>query len=142
MVRAGVVDHPEKWKESGFSEIRNPPKRYAIIDLRELTALCGFVELEDFQRAHAGWAEEAFLGRGGRDDRWSEAIAVGSLEFVQNVRGELGGRAIHRGVEQRDGAYALREGSEAYNDDFGNESNPLRLENTVLWKKNGAVTSR
>jgi len=27
MVRAGVVHHPGKWKESGFSEIQKPPKR-------------------------------------------------------------------------------------------------------------------
>ena len=33
MVRAGVVNHPGQWKESGFSEIQKPPKRYAIIDL-------------------------------------------------------------------------------------------------------------
>ena len=25
MVRAGVVSHPEKWKESGFTEIQKPP---------------------------------------------------------------------------------------------------------------------
>jgi hypothetical protein len=28
IVRAGVVNHPEKWKESGFIEIQKPPKRY------------------------------------------------------------------------------------------------------------------
>ena len=26
MVRAGVVNHPETWKDSGFFEIQNPPK--------------------------------------------------------------------------------------------------------------------
>ena len=30
MVRDGVVNHPEKWKDSGFNEIQKPPKRYAI----------------------------------------------------------------------------------------------------------------
>jgi putative transposase len=75
-----------------------------------------------------------------RDNRWSEAIAVGNLTFVETVKSELGGRAMHRGVEQRDGAYALREGSEAYNEDFGTESYPLRLENTVFWNENRAAT--
>jgi putative transposase len=37
MVRAGVVNHPERWKESGFKEIQKPPKRYAIIDLQSLS---------------------------------------------------------------------------------------------------------
>jgi hypothetical protein len=54
-----------------------------------------------------------------RDNRWSEAIAVGSLVFVESVKSELGGgRAMHRRVEQKDGAYALRERNEAYNGDF------------------------
>jgi putative transposase len=31
MVRAGVVNHPGQWNESGFCEIQEPPKRYAIM---------------------------------------------------------------------------------------------------------------
>ena len=67
-----------------------------------------------------------------RDDRWSESIAVGSLEFVESIQRELGSKAMHRAVEQRDGAYALRERGEAYNHVFVRESEQLRLENTVF----------
>src|SRR5918992_3877858 len=89
MVRAGVVNHPEKWKESGFSEIEKPPERYAIIDLSSLTALCGFADVRDFQTAHRQWVEQTLeSGHTVHDDRWSEAIAVGSLAFVANVKGE------------------------------------------------------
>ena len=70
-----------------------------------------------------------------RDDRWSAVVAVGSLAFVESVKSELGRRATHRGVEQKDGAYALRERGEAYNGDFGGESEPLGLENTVFCTK-------
>ena len=72
-----------------------------MIDLAELTALCGFAELGDFQRAHREWIEQE-LGNGiaSRDDRWSEAIAVGSLAFVEKVKGELGIKALHRDLEQ------------------------------------------
>ena len=59
--------------------------------------------------------------------------------FVENVKGELGGSAMHRGVEQKDKAYALRERNEAYNGDFSGESEPLRLENTVFWNENPAA---
>jgi hypothetical protein len=45
-----------------------------------------------------------------RDDRWSEAIAVGSLAFVNKVKGELGVKAMHREFEQLDAGYALRRG--------------------------------
>jgi putative transposase len=42
MVRAGVVDHPVKWMNSGYHEIQQPPKRYRVIDLLGLFGLCGF----------------------------------------------------------------------------------------------------
>jgi putative transposase len=137
MVRPGVISHSGQWKESGFSEIQRPPKRYAIIDLRCLRDLCGFSDLRDFQRAHRQWAEQRLEnGLVVRDDRWSEAIAVGNLKFVENVKSELGLKVTHRTVEQNDGAYALRERGEAYNGDFGGESEPLSLENTIFWDEN------
>jgi hypothetical protein len=74
-----------------------------------------------------------------RDDRWSEAIAVGSFAFVESVKSELSGKAAHRAVEEKNGAYALRERSEAYSGDFDGKSEPLRLENTVLWNENAAA---
>ena len=42
MVRAGVVSHPVEWAHSGYREIQEPPKRYAVIDLEGLAALCVF----------------------------------------------------------------------------------------------------
>jgi hypothetical protein len=91
--------------------------------------LCGFTNLRDFQRAHRQWVEQTLeSGRTVRDDRWSEAIAVGSLVFVESVKSELGRRAMDRGVEQKEGAYALRERNEAYSGNFSGESESLRLE--------------
>jgi REP element-mobilizing transposase RayT len=137
MVRAGVVKHPAAWKHSGYREIQKPPKRYAIIDRRELTALCGFADSGDFQAAHRQWVEQTIKDGGTvRNDHWSEAIAVGRLAFVESVKAELGSKAMHRTVDQADGVYALREPREAYARDFGGESEPLRLENTFLWDDN------
>ena len=132
MVRAGVVNHPSRWAHSGYREIQKPPKRYGIIDLRELRAVCGFGELTEFQQAHRRWIHEALeLGRRVREEQWSEAIAVGSLEFVADVKNELGFKALHREVDHIGGAYALRERGEAYDRDLASE--PLRLENTLPW---------
>jgi putative transposase len=137
MVRAGVVNHPSKWVHCGYVEIQKPPKRYTVVDTRELTSLCGFMDLETFGRAHRQWVEQALeLGRMLREDHWSEAIAVGSGGFVESVTGELGSKALHRGVEQIGGAYTLREQSEAYDGNLPSESEPLRLENTFLWDEN------
>ena len=75
MVRARSVSHPSEWPHSGYREIQNPPKRYGIIDLRQLTDLCGFSELADFPRAHRDWVEEALKReRVARESQWSEAV--------------------------------------------------------------------
>jgi hypothetical protein len=37
-----------------------------------------------------------------RDARWSEAVVVGSLAFVEKVKSELGINALHRNLEQLD----------------------------------------
>jgi hypothetical protein len=137
MIRAGAVNHPSKWAHSGYREIQKPPKRYAIIDVRELTSLCGFADSSDFQLAHYQWVKNALDARDtARDDHWSEAIAVGNLTFVESVKSKLRSRAIYRIVEHSDGAYALREQGEAYNDDFGGKSEPLSIKNTVYWNQN------
>ena len=129
MVRAGVVNHPGQWNESGFCEIQEPPKRYAIIDLRALSEMCGFGELADFQRAQRQWIEEALEGAPAvRDDRWSEAIAVGSLAFVGIGKNDLDVEARHRDVIEADGRYTLREPAEAYAGKFTGKKDVLSVE--------------
>ena len=136
MVRAGVVGHPVEWAHSGYREIQEPSKRYAVIDLEGLAALCGFADLREFQRAHREWVEQA-LGNGcaPRDDRWSEAIAVGSLSFLERVKSDLGIKAVHRDVLKTDGTYALHEPSEAYTRNLTGENEALSSENTLLWNE-------
>ena len=113
MVRAGVVTHPSDWAHSGYRETQNPPKRYGIIDLRELSAVCGIDGITDFQKAHREWVNEA-LSREGmvREANWSEAVAVGG--FVNMLKAELGFKAAHREVTELGASYALYEGGEAY----------------------------
>jgi putative transposase len=141
VVRAGVVSHPVEWAHSGYPEIQEPPKRYAVIDLEGLTALCGFTDRRDFQRAHRQWVEQA-LGNGcaPRDYRWSEAIAVGSLAFVERVKSDLGIKAMHRGVLETDGTYALHEPSESYTRNLTDENEALSSENTIFWEENAGIT--
>jgi REP element-mobilizing transposase RayT len=136
MVRAGVVSHPVEWSHSGYPEIQEPPKRYAVIDLEGLAALCGFTDRRDFQRAHRQWVEQA-LGNGcaPRDYRWSEAIAVGSLAFVEKVKGDLGIKAMHREALETGGTYALHERSESYTRNLTDENEALSSENTLPWNE-------
>jgi hypothetical protein len=130
------VNHPGQWKESGFSEIQKPPKRYAIIDLPSVSELCGFADLRDFQRAHREWVEHGLEnGVAVRDERWSEAIAVGSLAFVESVKNQLGAKAAHRDVIEANGSYALREPAEAYAGNFTGKNEALSSENTLYWNE-------
>jgi putative transposase len=98
--------------------------------------LSGFTDLRDFQRAHRQWVEQALEnGCAPRDDRWSEAIAVGSLPFVERVKNDLGIKAMHREVLETNGTYALHEPSEAYARNLTGENEALSSENTLPWKE-------
>ena len=142
MVRAGVVTHPSDWTQSGYREIQNPPKRYGIIDLRELSSLCGFNDVVKFQQAHRRWVNDSLTGeRMAREARWSEAIAVGNLNFVEKVKSELGFKAAHREVIEGDGTYALRERSEPYRSNFAGKNDALSSENTRFWDENSLFTT-
>ena len=142
MVRAGVVQHPDQWAHGGYREIQDPPRRYAIINLAELSALSGFANISQFQQAHRGWVRAALTGgKAARDGRWSEALAVGSKTFVDQVKSELGITALHRSVIETGGAYMLREPGSAYMPNFEPQNGVLRLENTVSWDDNVKTTT-
>jgi hypothetical protein len=70
-----------------------------------------------------------------RDDRWSEAIAVGSLAFVERVKSDLGIKAMHREVLKTDGTYALCEPAEDYAGNFTGKNEALSSENTLPWNE-------
>ena len=64
MVRAGVVDHPEKWRWCGYSEIQHPRKRKGIINFNRLTELLGFDTYEQLKNAHLNWIDCAVKDEG------------------------------------------------------------------------------
>jgi REP element-mobilizing transposase RayT len=133
MVRAGVVRHPAAWVNGGYREIQRPPQRYALIDLDYLSTVCGFASVGAFQQAHRQWVEEALVrNERRRDERWSEAIAVGSYAFAEEIKHELALKAKHRDIDAVDGTSALREPVNAYTAIFGGENSVLRAGNTVF----------
>jgi hypothetical protein len=109
--------------------------------LRQLSVLCGFSEVADFQRAHRVWVDEAIKREiVARESRWSEAVAVGSLSFVNTVKSELGFKAAHREVTEQRETYVLREESEAYRSNFAGENEALSSENARFWNENLEAT--
>ena len=141
MVRAGAVEHPAEWPHTGYREIQKPPERYAVINLAELSMSCGFSDVSRFQMAYREWVDDALTRKvQPRDDRWSQAIAVGSLAFVDRVTADLGIKARHRSTTEAEGTYALREQEGTYTGVFSPKNHLLRLDNTLPWQENAEVS--
>lgn len=111
MVRAGVVDHPAQWNVAGYHEIQSPPERYRIIDTE---ALCHLTHCRDelaLQKAHGQWVAHALHnGQILREPIWTESVAVGSEDYIELVKSQLGTRAYHRQViQQTDTTYLIQD---------------------------------
>jgi REP element-mobilizing transposase RayT len=136
MVRAGVVSHPAQWAHAGYVEIQSPPERYSIISTAKLASLCGFGNFEAFQQAHREWVQSGLEhGSMQRDERWSAAVAVGSPDFVDRMRAELGPSALRRTITGVDDTFVLREPKHRYGTELDPETGLLRPENTLAWKQ-------
>ena len=71
----------------------------------------------------------------------SEAIAVGNLNFVEEVKSELRFKAAHCELMEAVGTYALREQSEALRAQFDRQNEALSSENTRFWNKHSELTA-
>ena len=129
MVRAGVVDHPEKWECYGYNEIQNPPDRKGIIDFNRLMELLGFETYEQLKHAHHKWVDSAMqAGNKDRETKWTQSIAVGGESFIEKIKQALGFRARGRKIRRADDAFELREILKPYG-----ARTALELDNTFLW---------
>jgi hypothetical protein len=104
-----VVKHPCEWAHGGYCEIQKPPRGTEIINVPELSRLCGFAQIAQLQQAQRQWVAEGLRQTPARDDRWSEELAVVSSGFVAKIKKELGARAMRRQARQTDGTFTLRE---------------------------------
>lgn len=111
MVRAGVVDHPSSWNACGFNEIQKPRQRYRVLDLETLCHLTNSLGIRELQKRHNRWVEHALEStRLQRQPFWTEAIAVGSPEFTEQVNGLLGMKTVYRQTKEvRRGTFCIME---------------------------------
>lgn len=135
MVRAGVVSHPGEWKESGYEEIQNPPRRYGIVNAPVLMNLLGLDELKKLQEARAEWIESQRGKVNQREAMWTEAVGTGSREFVEEVKEKLGMRAKARTVRPQNEGFVLKETTAPYRPLFDGKKVLLREENLVYLNK-------
>jgi len=133
MVRAGVVSHPSLWSFSGYNEIQEPRRKNIMIDYERLRLLIGSGSYDRLKSSHRGWVEE-YLGNGaqGRQDEWTDSIAVGGKSFIEKLKSLLGFKAKGRDVIEDRGGYHLREEAAPYMALFSAEKDDIGPENAYF----------
>jgi putative transposase len=134
MVRAGAVSHPSEWVHGGYREIQQPPLRYRLIDREKLIALCDMQSDQQLVSDHQGWIELAVQNDHlERQEKWSEAVCVGSEGFVKQLKHQLGSEAPGRKVKIESESYVLREPDASYDAFFDPEKESLGIDNGVFF---------
>jgi putative transposase len=115
MFRAGAVDHPEEWPHGGYREIQHPPRRSGLIDYVRLMDLFQVMNLEDLRKAHRERVAEALAnGNPYREDLWTESVAVGDDDFIEEVKDRLGAKVKGRSIIKDGDQCQLRERQGSY----------------------------
>jgi len=118
MVRAGVVQHPEQWKWTGWQEIMGHRKRYCLIDQHKLITWTGHIDLRQFREHYEHDLTDKIHQRVlQRESQWTEAVAVGAEAFVKSVTEQLPDRRrwqIEETTVGQSTGSILRESSPAY----------------------------
>jgi len=68
-----------------------------------------------------------------RESDFTEALAVGSEDYCENIRAKLGIDHHRRKVIEAEKRFCVKEPSNSYNPHFDSKNTALRLENTVFW---------
>jgi len=79
------VSHPSEWVHGGYPEIEYSPLRYCPIDREKLIELGGMESNQQLVRDYHSWIELAAQNNHlDRQQKWSEAVCVGSEGFVKH----------------------------------------------------------
>jgi len=126
MVRCGVIDHPEEWRWCGYDELNGTRQRYRIIDIDRLLQSLNLNSQEKLRQLHnEGIQRQIKLGKIGRSAHWTEALAVGSKEFIAKARARYQHRLsfVEKDIEtDQKNTWILKEASAAYKADFGQKT--------------------
>lgn len=133
MIRAGVIKHPKKWDFCGYQEIQNPRQRYSLISYKSLMDLFRIKDIEEFKESHKNWIDERLEDYGLRESKWTESIAVGSKEFIEETKERLGMKVLGRDIGEDKDGYELREPQESYSAHFDPQKGLLRAQNAYFW---------
>ena len=76
-----------------------------------------------------------------RESEWTESIAVGSRQFVEKTKIQLGIKVRGRKVTEKNGIYNLKEGQDPYSAVSDPEKVGLSAENSYFWNQYGGITA-
>jgi putative transposase len=128
MVRAQVVRHPKEWPFCGYQEISGRRERYRLIH-QVMLASCVGMDFHTFGQKYEGLIA-AYLKqeRYEREGKWTESLAVGSRDFISQIKLELGTRARGWLISEKGDAHTLREHESPYGSKKG-----LEIESKALF---------
>jgi putative transposase len=87
MVRCGVVAHPREWEWVGYHEIMGRRHRFRLLDLDRLCWRLRAGSIDEVRKnLDASLADRIARDDAKRDPRWTESLAVGSLEYLKKVQ--------------------------------------------------------
>ncbi len=114
MIRAGVVTNPKDWAESGFAELYNQKQRYQLTDTPPLLGFLGIKNIHEL-REQTSWVEEQLKAdQMQREPLWSEAVAVGSEDYITVLKDKLGYAVSKRKIEKFSLGFVLKEDEAIY----------------------------
>ena len=126
MVRAVAVQHPREWVHGGYQEIQCNRRRNTIVDRMALIDAIEIDNADSLSVLHDEWITNALNCEPlQKQESWASSVAVGSSEYVQKTREELGVKGKVRTLVENDGCFLLREAVEDYSSAFDAEKGPI-----------------
>jgi len=92
---------------------------------------------DDLRKSHKKWVEKSLRSENHfRESKWTGSIAVGSKQFVEKIKQQLGFRARGRKIVETEDEFQLRETMKPYpySDDFAPKIDHLKVDNSYYWK--------
>jgi REP-associated tyrosine transposase len=120
MVRCGVVAHPREWEWVGYHEIMGMRRRYRLVDVDRLCWRLATSDLEDLRHnLEAALAEAIAQGELQREAIWTEALAVGSIQFVERIKPMVLTRRETEVISMGEGVSVLQDSPSPYGPERG-----------------------
>ncbi len=128
MVRARVVNHPREWPFNGYNEILGDRERYRLIDKKKLQETLHVSNIQILNEFYSKQIETSLkMGNLDRESCWTESLAVGSKDFVEKIKNELGVKAAYRKIITEKGIHKLREPGCSYTLSFMGKMSGLKV---------------